>query len=243
MTSPGFVTLFSAPFWAFIISAIIVSGFGYLFYRIGNGKRGCAAARYWKLLTLLAEVCVAVGLIGLATFSGRLKISADHQNLEELVHRSQSAVGESFRLAILKNCEPAGRRALEPYSPTVAKKELCAISRSYPGVYAGDADWVMAEKSLRAFSSNYPGCIPNVFTRHSDCDDTVQEATRIADEIRALEQNRRASRSDEAMAALLEAPNGWGFMLLAFFVAAVGVAIKCARAASDFFPLEKSGGK
>jgi hypothetical protein len=242
MTYLGFVRLFSAPLTAFIISAIIVAGFGYLFYRIGNGKRG-AAARYWKLLTLLAEVCVAVGLIGLATFAGRMKIGADHQNLEELVHRSQSAVGESFRLAILTNCAPIGGRALEPYSPTVAKKELCAISRSYVGVYAADADWVMAEKSLRAFSTNYPGCIPNVFTRHSDCDDTVKEATRIADEIQVMEQNKRASRTDEAMAAMLEAPNAWGFMLLAFFVAAIGVAIKCARAASDFFPLEKSAGE
>ena len=242
MTYLGFVRLFSAPFTAFIISAIIVSGFGYLFYRIGNDKQDRAAARYWKLLTLLAEVCVAVGLIGLATFAGRLKISADHQNLEELVHRSQSAVGESFRLAILNNCAPTGRRALEPYSPTVAMKELCAISRTYIGVYAADADWVMAEKSLRAFRTNYPGCIPNVFTRHSDCEDTVEEATRVADEIQAMEQNKRTSRSDEAMASMLQAPNAWGFMLLAFFVAAIGVAIKCARAASDFFPLEKSSG-
>jgi hypothetical protein len=32
-------------------------------------------------------------------------------------------------------------------------------------------------------------------------------------------------------------------MLLAFLVAAIGVAIKCARAASDFFSPESSGGK
>lgn len=243
MTYLGFVRLFSAPLMAFIISAIIVSGFGYLFYRVGSGKQGAAAARYWRLLSLVAEVFLAVGLIGLATFAGRMKISADHQNLEELVRRSQSAVGESFRLAILDNCAPAGRRALEPYSPGVAKKDLCAISRAYMGVYAADADWVMAEKSLREFSTRYPGCIENVFTRHSDCADTVETAMRIADEIRTMEQNKRASRSDEAMAAMLEAPTAWEFLLMAFFIAAIGVAIKCARAASEFFPLGKSGGK
>ena len=243
MTYLGFVRLFSAPFTAFLISAIIVLGFGYLFYRIGNDKKPPAAARYWKLLALVAEVCVAVGLIGLATFAGRMKISADHQNLEELVHRSQSAVGESFRLAVLNNCAPTGRRAVEPWSPSVAKKELCAISRTYIGVYAADADWPAAEKSLREFSTKYPGCIPNVFTRHSDCEDTVSEATRIAGEIQVMEQNKRASQSDEAMAAMLEAPNAWGLMLLAFFIAAIGVAIKCARAASDFFPLGRSAGQ
>jgi len=243
MSYLGFVRLFSAPFMAFVISAIIVSGFGYLFYRIGSTQKPSASGRYWKLLALLAEVCVAVGLIGLATFAGRMKVSADHQDLEAQVHHSQAAVGESLRLATLHNCAPTGRSALEPFSPSVAKKELCAIARNYIGVYAADADWEMAEKNLRAFGTNYAGCIPNVFTRHSDCDDTVAEAIRIADEIHEMEQNKLASHNDEAMAAMLEAPNAWGFMLLAFFVAALGVAIKCARAASDFFPLERSGWK
>lgn len=243
MSYLGFVRLFSAPFMAFVISAIIVSGFGYLFYRIGSKQKPPAAGRYWKLLALLAEICVAVGLIGLATFAGRMKISADHQDIEAQVHRSQAAVGESFRLAIVNNCTPTGRRALEPFSPSVAKKDLCAIARNYIGVYAADADWALAENSLREFGTNYAGCVPNVFTRHSDCDDTVAEAIRIADEIHEMERNKLASRNDEAMAAMLEAPNAWGFMLLAFFVAAIGVAIKCARAASDFFPLERSGRK
>jgi hypothetical protein len=243
MSYLGFVRLFSAPFTAFVVSAIIVSAIGYLLYRFGKSQSADAAARYWKLLALLAEVCVAVGLIGLATFAGRMKISADHQNLEELVHRSQVTVDESFRMAIMHNCTPDGRLALEPFTPGVAKKDLCAIARAYAGVTAADANWDAAEKSLRAFDVNYPGCTPNVFTRHSDCDHTVAEALRIADEIALLESNKRSARSDEAMAAMLEAPNAWGFMLLAFFVAAIGVAIKCARAASDFFAPEASGPK
>ena len=100
---------------------------------------------------------------------------------------------------------------------------------------AADADWEQAEKSLRDFGAKYPGCIPNVFTRHSDCEDTVEAATLIADDIRALETSKQSSRSDEAMAAMLVAPNAWEFLLLAFFIAAIGVAIKCARAASEFF--------
>jgi hypothetical protein len=243
MSYLGFVRLFSAPFTAFVVSAIIVSAIGYLLFRFGKSQRADAAARYWKLLALLAEICVAVGLIGLATFAGRMKISADHQNLEELVHRSQTTVDDSFRMAILHNCAPDGTRALEPFNPSVAKKDLCAIAREYSGVPAADANWGAAEKSLRAFDANYPGCIPNVFTRHSDCDNTVAEALRIADEIALMELNKRTSRNDEAMAAMLEAPNAWGFMLLAFFVAAIGVAIKCARAAADFFSPESSGHK
>jgi hypothetical protein len=243
MSYLGFVRLFSAPFMAFVISVIIVSGFGYLFYRIGSKQNPSASGRYWKLLALLAEICVAVGLIGLATFAGRMKVGADHQDLEVQVHRSRTTVGESLRLAILHNCAPTGRSALEPFSPSVAKKELCAIARNDIGVYAAGVDWALAEKTLRAFGASYPGCIPNVFTRHSDCDDTVAEAIRIADEIDQMEQNKLASHNDEAMAAMLEAPNAWGFMLLAFFVAAIGVAIKCARAASDFFPVERSGWK
>lgn len=242
MTHLGFVRLFSSPLMAFIISAIIVSVFGYLFYRIGNAKRAGAANRYWKLLSLAAEICVAVGLIGLATFAGRMKISADHQILEQRVHISESAAAERIRLAVQHNCTPPGRQALTPYKPDVAKKDLCAIARTLSGANAADADWEMAQMSLREFNSKYPGCIANVFTRHSDCEETVASAEQLADAIQAMEMDKRSSRSDEAMAAMLEAPNAWEFLLLAFFIAAIGVAIKCARAASEYLLAKRSEG-
>jgi hypothetical protein len=236
MTYLGLVRLFSAPLMAFFISAIIVSGCGYLFYRIGGAKPAPAAQRYWKLLSLAAEVCVAAGLIGLATFAVRMKISADHQMLEQRVHLSQADLGERFRLAIVENCAPAGRRPSAPYNPSVAKQELCAISRAHVDVNAPEADWVAAEKSLRDFPVKYPGCIDNVFTRHSDCEQTVGSAVRLAGAVALTEQQKRSSQSDEAMTAMPEAPGAWSFLLLAFFIAAIGVAIKCARAASEVFP-------
>jgi hypothetical protein len=235
MTYLGFVRLFSAPLTAFIISAVIVAGCGYLFYRIGSAKPAPAADRYWKLLSLAAEICVAAGLIGLATFAGRMKISADHQVLEQRVHLSQAALGERFRLAIVENCEPGGRRPAEPYNPTVAKKELCAISRAHVDVISPEADWVAGEKALRDFPVKYPGCIDNVFTRHSDCEQTVGSAVTLADAIQVTEQDKRSSRSDEAMAAMLDTPGAWSLLLLAFLIAAIGVSIKCARAASEVF--------
>jgi hypothetical protein len=236
MTYLGFVRLFSAPLTAFFISAVIVAGCGYLFYRIGSAKPAPAAQRYWKLASLVAEICVAAGLIGLATFAGRMKISADHQMLEQRAQLSQAALGERFRLAIVENCEPAGRRAAAPYNPTVAKKELCAVSRAHVDVMAPGTDWLAAEKSLREFPLKYPGCVDNVFTRHSDCERTVASAVTLAGAIDAAEQDKRSSRSDEAMAAMLEAPGAWSFLLLAFLVAAIGVSIKCARAAYEAVP-------
>jgi hypothetical protein len=240
MTYLGFVRLFSAPLMAFLVSAIVVSACGYLFYRIGQDKAPTAAAKYWKLLTFAAEICVAVGLIGLATFAGRMKISADHQILDTRVRMAQSAVGERFRLAILSNCETAVPRPLAPYNPEVARKELCAISRAYVNVNAADANWELAEKSLRQFSDKYPGCVENVFTRHSDCSDTVDAALKAADDIAVMEADKRAARNDEAMSEVLQKPNAWEFLLLAFFIAAIGVSIKCARAAADYFPPRKS---
>lgn len=236
MTYLGFVRLFSAPLTAFIISAVIVACCGYLFYRVGRTKPAPAAERYWKLLSLVAEICVAAGLIGLATFAGRMKISADHQVLEQRVHLSQADLGERFRIAVVENCEPVVRRPSEPYNPTVAKKELCAISRANVDVIAPEADWVAAEKALRDFPVKYPGCVDNVFTRHSDCEQTVGSAITLADAIEVTEQDKRSSRSDEAMAEMLQAPGAWSFLLLAFLIAAIGVSIKCARAASEFFP-------
>lgn len=239
MTHLGFVRLFSAPLMAFLVSAVVVSAFGYLFYRIGARKQAAAAASYWKLLALASEICVAVGLIGLATFAGRMKISADHQILDERVRMSQATVGEHLRLAALENCAPAGRRALAPYNPGVAKKELCAISSAYAAA-SPSADWETAGRSLRGFTSKYPGCVENVFTRHSDCSQTVAAATQLADDIDVLEAAKRVSRSDEAMSAILEKPNAWEFLLLAFLIAAIGVSIKCARAAADYLPDRRS---
>jgi hypothetical protein len=236
MTTFGFVRLFSSPSTAFIVSAIVVATWGYVIYRDGRNK----GPRHWKLLSLVAEICVAVGLIGLATFAGRMKIGADHQLLEERVRMSQAAVDERFRLAALDNCAPASPRPLAPYNPSVAKKDLCAIAGGFNAATATAAELESAEKSLRDFGDKYPGCVENVFTRHSECGGVVTAATQLADEIRILDAHRQASREDESMAAILEAPSSWGFLLLAFVIAATGVSIKCARAATEYFSAEKS---
>lgn len=240
MSYLDFVRLFSSPSMAFVISACIVAGFGCLFFSLGHHRPAPAANHYWKRMSLIAEVCVAVGLIGLATFAGRMKLSADHQVLEQRVRLAEAAAGERLRVTVLQSCVPAPRRAGAPYNPAVAKKELCTIARSLSARDATDADWETGEQSLRKFASKYPGCVPNVFTRHSDCEDTVEQATGLADGIAAVAAAKLTARSDEAMASMLEAPNGWQFLLLAYLVAAFGVAIKCARAAAEFFQSQKT---
>jgi hypothetical protein len=236
MSTFGFVRLFSSPLLAFFVSAIVVSAWGYLIYRDGRHK----GSRHWKLLSLVAEVCVAVGLIGLATFAGRMKVGADHQLLEERVGLSQAAVDDRMRLAALDSCAPASPRPLAPYNPSVAKKELCAIAGSFKVANASAADREAAELSLRDFTSKYPGCVENVFSRHSECSNVVTSATQLADELRILETSKQTARDDESIAAILEAPNSWGFLLLAFVIAALGVSIKCARAAAEYFNAAKS---
>lgn len=235
MTPPGFARLFSSPLLAFVIAAILVGACGYAIYRSARARPAAAAARYWKLLSFAAEICVAVGLIALATFAGSMKVGADHQLLEERVRISQAAVDDRFRLAALEACAPAERRPLAPFNPTVAKKELCAIVGPFVGERAPDADRQAALRALRDFGHKYPGCVDNVFTRHSDCGATVALAGQLADAVAALEASKEASRNDEAMTAMLAAPGSWGFLLLAFLIAAIGVSIKCARAAADFF--------
>lgn len=239
MTYLDFVRLFSSPAMAFVISACIVAGFGYLIFRAGSVRSAAAADHYWKRLSFIAEICVAVGLIGLATFAGRMKLSADHQVLEERVRVADAAVGERLRLTVLQACAPAERRAGAPYNPAVARRELCAIARTLGAGNVSADDRETSEQSLRNFSDKYPGCVPNVFTRHSDCEDTVEAATRLADVIAAVTAAKLSARSDEAMATMLEAPSGWEFLLLAYLVAAFGVAIKCARAACEFFQSPK----
>jgi hypothetical protein len=242
MANPNITTLFSSPSMAFIIAGIIVAGLACLFFSLGHARPAAAAERYWKRLTLAAQVCVAVGLIGLAVFAGRMKLLADHQVLEERVRIAEAAVGERLRLAILQTCAPVQRRAGAPYNPAVAKNHLCAIARSLTssGAQPVQADWDTAAQSLRDFSGNYPGCVSNVFTRHSDCEDTVDVAARLGADIATVTAAKKSARSDPAMAAMLDAPGDWQWLLLAFLIAAIGVSIKCARAASELFAAKRS---
>ena len=123
----------------------------------------------------------------------------------------------------------------------MAKKELCAIAGTYAGANAADADWEAAEKSLRDFATKYPGCVDErLHVATPIARQRWPAAGQLADEIAVLESAKRAARSDEAMAAMLEKPNAWEFLLLAFFIAAIGVSIKCARAASDYLPARHS---
>ena len=247
MRPPDFARLFYSPSMAFLIAAFIVIGLACLFFSIGYRKPDASAERYWKKLSLLAQMSVGVGLIGLAVFAGRIKLVTDHQVLEGRVRVAEAAVGERLRLTVLQTCAPVLRRAGAPYNPAVAKKELCAIARGLTLIGAAsplEADWEAAALSLRSFGGKYPGCVPNVFTRHSDCDDTVMVATRLAGDIAMVTAAKQSARTDEAMAAMIEAPDDrheWLLLLLAFLIVAVGVSIKCARAASELFAARRSG--
>ena len=237
---------------AVLIAAFVVAGLACLFFSLGHAKPAARAERYWRRLALVAQVCIALGLIGLAVLAGRMKLVADHQVLEERVRVAQAGVGERLRLTVLQTCTPQQRRPGAPYNPAVARKELCAIARTLTATAAaisagpqpGSADWEAGAQALRDFTGKYPGCVPNVFTRHSDCDDTLDVATRLAGDIAKVMAAKQAARGDEAMAALIEAPDDgrdWQGLLLAFLIAAIGVSIKCARAAADLFAPERSG--
>lgn len=246
MSPSDFARLFSSPSMAFLIGLFIVAGLACLFFSLGHGKTGAGAGRYWKRLSLAAQVCLALGLVGLVVFAGRVKLVADHQVLEQRIRVAEALVGERLRLTVLQTCAPLQRRAGAPYNPAVARKELCAIARilTLAGSQPLDADWQAAGQSLRDFTGKYPGCVPNVFTRHSDCDDTVEAATRLAGGIAMVETAKQSARSDAALATMIEAPDDWHdwrVLLLAFLMAAIGVAIKCARAASEYVGWKRSG--
>jgi hypothetical protein len=242
MTNPGFTRLFSSPSTAVFIAGIIVAGLACLFFRLGQARPAAMADRYWKRLALAAQVCVAVGLIGLAVFAGRIKLVADHEVLEQRVRIAEAAVAERLRLTVLQTCAPAQRRVGAPYNPAVAKKELCAIAGSYSlsSTQPDEAGWEAAAQSLRDFAGRYPGCVSNVFTRHSDCEDTVEAATRLAGDIAMAATAQKSARSDDATAAMPGTLDDWQWLLPAFLIAAIGVSIKCARAASEVFGSTRS---
>ena len=242
MIEPGFPTLLAHPALSYALAVLAIGMAAWLLVR-GGRARGTA---WWARLMLLSEVLLALGLIGLVLFGGRLALASHAVLLAERQALAQTAVDERLRDVAKAQCAraaPAKRGAvptsanLTPFNPGVAANELCALARARPAVGAGLLEWQMAAHALRDFGARYPGCVENVFSRNNDCESTVGSAKQLALAIDRLAEAMQASRMDGATLLAVHGVDngdgGWGFALLAACCAAAGMALRIARAVRD----------
>ena len=251
MIEPGFPTLLAHPVLAFALAVLAMAAAVALLVRGGRGLTGARQAAWWRRLGLLAEVLLALGLIGLTVFAGRITLAANQVQLELRVQTVQRLVGERQREVIAAQCTAAPAAAtrgavptaanLTPFNPGVAANELCAIARAQPAPGAALLEWQMAAQSLREFGARYPGCVDNVFSRNNDCESTVGSANRLAATVDALAAAMTAAQRDGATLLAVHGERDWGFALLAAFLAAAALAIRIARAWSALRERDRGG--
>jgi len=229
----SYLKLFSDPVTAFLIAIIVVGGAGYSVFRIPAGWPPAKSALYWKAATLAAEILVVLGLIGLATFAGRLKIVADEKMMATAVRQAETAVSDGFTKVLATYCNSTPRLPRSPFNVFESVTEICSLARTYPAVYQGDIDWKIPEEQLAAFPQKYPGCTDNVIEKRPSCIEIVTLATDIAADIRSMQAARSEKMDADAVAATVQDSSSWTFMLIAFLCAAIGVSIKCARALTE----------
>lgn len=229
----SYLSLFSDPVTAFAIASIVVSGAGYSAFRIPADWPPAKAAIYWKAAAFAAEILVVVGLIGLATFAGRLKIIADEKMMASGVSQAEAAVTQGFTRVLAGYCNHTPPLPRSPFNVFESVTEICTIARSYSGVYQENIDWKIPAEQLAAFPQKYPGCTDNAIENTPSCIEIVTLATSIAADIRRMQAARLEKTDGDAMSAIVQGSSSWVFMLIAFLCAAIGVAIKCARALAE----------
>jgi len=250
MIEPGFPTLLAHPVLAFALAVLAMAAAVVLLVRSGYTQAAAHRAAWWRRLGLLADVLLALGLIGLTVFAGRITLAANQLQLEQRVQAAHRLVGERQREVIAAQCvaPPAATARgavptaanLTPFNPGVAANELCNIARAQPAPGAPVLEWQMAAQALREFGARYPGCVDNVFSRNNDCESTVGAATRLAANADALAAAMTAAQRDGATLLAVYGERDWGFALLAAFLAASALAIRIARAWSGLN--ERDGG-
>lgn len=239
MIEPGFPTLLAHPALSCALAALAIGLAAWLMVRGGTARRGERGAVYWRVLTLGSEVLLALGLVGLVIFAGRITVAADQVVHAQRVLVAQTAVDQRVRDIVAAQCvtrpgaskgSSAAPANLTPFNPGMAANELCALARARPGAEGSVLDWQSAAHELRAFGQRYPGCVDNVFSRNNDCESTVGSATALAGAIDQLTASMQDVRANGAGMLAIQGERDWGFALLAAFLAAAGMAIRIARA-------------
>ncbi|WP_426115952.1 hypothetical protein [Massilia sp. PWRC2] len=244
MIEPGFPTLLAHPALSFFL-ALLAFGVAATALVRGGRARADGGQLYWRRLALLSEVLLALALVGLLVFGGRLARVSDQVLLAQTLLQAQASADERVGAIVKAQCAPparlaSGRRGadpggakLTPFNPGVAAVDLCALARARPLPGAGVLEWQMAAHSLRDFGARYPGCVDNVFSRNNDCESTVVAATALAAALDQVAAALQASQRHGATMLAIHADSGPGYAMLAALLAAAAISIRIARAFSE----------
>lgn len=223
------IALLSNPWSAFKTVFPVLCGLTWIFFRIPATLSGKHKLLYSKAMSLVAEILVSVGLLGLVTFVGRTKeVAIEHEaaantrNTEHDLSESLSLLGTYCTFAP-QNTSPTAKNG------TTAK--ACDLWKTNNAIYRESLDWTLAASEFERLAK-----AGSVNPRLNDV--LVQIPMRI----HAMQIARSRQATLPEFKQILSTGSDWLFVLVCASAATVGVAIKCGRAGREFKDTLKSNG-
>jgi preprotein translocase subunit YajC len=209
------ISLLSTPLKAAIVVILVVAVFSVFFYYLPKKLSSNAQKNYIPRIQFIAEILVSIGLIGLVTFSGRAKFDSDAVQLKEVAYQSEREVAASFYPYQISEC-------LSPSQPPTASavSVICSILKDFNNVHDIELPWHEASRKLEDLAAQeglYPPLRENIKKMFIAINQMQDARDRVA--LVPLKRD------------ILTSKTPWCFILICAFLACVGVALKCARAA------------
>ena len=138
------------PGYAAALAFIVIATLGFLAYRLPVGWTERGEKIYLRVIGFVAEILVAVGIIGLITFAGRAKLDSNELERAEATRNAEIAVFDNFHKLALEYCIPSSG-SKTPTAENGAIQSACALWREY-GAREG-LDWKRAQEEFESIAS------------------------------------------------------------------------------------------
>lgn len=192
-------------------------------FRIPNRFSSTAKKRkYWKGIAFIAEIFVAMGLIGLAAFAGRAKIESNHNERVAQVRDSEQVVSDHF-LELSRYCMNF-QFSIAPLEKTSPSFEPCNTLRKFTGIYKRELDWSEAISRFEQAAKNPKS--PPEFSKL---------ITKVVASIKQMEFTRNNEHLGTWESEFVRISTSPYLILICLIAATIGVSLKCARGCREFF--------
>ena len=206
--------------FALIVGSTLIGAAAWVSFRCARDPRYVKDPdKYWRWIGFAAEVCTALGVVGLITLAGRAYTDNHRHSLRQQTIAAEDRVRNALS-------EIDQRICLKRYStPPMFKKgdgveeKLCALVVQLARFYDPRTDWVSTSEDLAQLSA-----IDQVPRLHADLARDAVEA------VQKMVAARRAEHAEHAHDDRTIPPIWWGVVLAIAIVACLGVGLKCSKA-------------
>ena len=211
------------PSYSLPLGLAFIAVLAIVFYLIGIRLCRTDASAAMRRAALIAELLVAVGIVGILTFAARAKVDSEIRGAERRSDESQREMLGAVSDFGLKNCLfPA-----ESAPPTQAFAALLEACHQWPRIINRPDDfitWWTAKDKFKELA-NAPGLKPEL----------ASSFRFIAQQIQLRIDASNASERSVHKKKVLDSEVSWPLVAACALLAAAGVALKWARAAIDLW--------